>query len=87
MVKVFAVRLAGEGIDCYELRPGIIRTDMTRGVAAKYDRMIADGVTPIARWGQPEDVGRAAAALCSGEFSYMTGEALHVDGGLHIPRL
>ncbi|HZQ60873.1 MAG TPA: 3-ketoacyl-ACP reductase [Casimicrobiaceae bacterium] len=87
MVKLFAARLAPHGIGCYELRPGIIRTDMTRVAAARYDRIIAEGAVPMPRWGEPEDVGRAAALLCAGELTYMTGEALHVDGGLHLKRL
>lgn len=87
MVKLFAVRLAPHAIACYELRPGIIRTAMTQPVADRYDRLIEEGIAPIARWGEPDDVGRAAAALCAGDLSYMTGEILHVDGGLHIPRL
>lgn len=87
MNKVFAVRLAEAGIHCFELRPGIIRTDMTRVAADRYDRLIAEGLLPMSRWGEPDDVGKAAAALASGQFSYMTGEALHLDGGLHIHRL
>jgi NAD(P)-dependent dehydrogenase (short-subunit alcohol dehydrogenase family) len=87
MSKIFAVRLAGEGVACYEVRPGVIDTEMTRGVASKYDAMIANGLAPIARWGQPEDVGRAVAALCTGTFSYMTGQSIHVDGGMHVARL
>jgi NAD(P)-dependent dehydrogenase (short-subunit alcohol dehydrogenase family) len=87
MVKLFALRLADSGIACYEVRPGVIRTDMTRVATGKYDRLIAEGLTPIARWGEPEDVGRAIALLASGELSFVTGDALHVDGGLHIHRL
>lgn len=87
MVKLFAVRLARHGIACFELRPGIIRTEMTRPVASHYDSLIEEGIAPIARWGEPDDVGRAVAALCAGEFSYMTGEVLHIDGGMHIARL
>lgn len=87
MVKVFAVRLAAEGVACYEIRPGIIRTDMTRVAAARYDGLIAQGLLPEARWGEPADVGRAAAALAAGELSYMTGAALDVAGGMHIHRV
>ncbi len=87
LVKLFALRLGGAGIACYEVRPGVIRTDMTRVASAKYDRLIADGLTPIARWGEPEDVGRVIAALAAGELPFVTGDALHVDGGLHIHRL
>lgn len=87
MSKVFAVRLAEAGIHCFEVRPGIIRTDMTRVAADRYDRLIAEGLLPMPRWGEPDDVGKATAALANGQFSYMTGEALHLDGGLHIHRL
>jgi NAD(P)-dependent dehydrogenase (short-subunit alcohol dehydrogenase family) len=87
MVKLFALRLAPHGIACHEVRPGIVRTDMTRPVADRYDALIGEGRVPIARWGEPEDVGRAVAALCAGEFPYVTGQVLHVDGGLNIPTL
>jgi NAD(P)-dependent dehydrogenase (short-subunit alcohol dehydrogenase family) len=87
MVKLFALRLGEAGVGCYEVRPGVIRTDMTRVAKDKYDRLIAEGLTPIARWGEPEDVGRAIACLASGELSFVTGDALHVDGGLHIHKL
>jgi NAD(P)-dependent dehydrogenase (short-subunit alcohol dehydrogenase family) len=85
--RLWAARLAGEGIPVYEIRPGIIRTDMTAGVADKYDRLIADGLVPQGRWGTPEDVGRAVAALARGDAPYSTGAVLAVDGGLTIPRL
>ncbi|MCC6867337.1 MAG: 3-ketoacyl-ACP reductase [Burkholderiales bacterium] len=87
MVKLYALRLAGAGIACYEVRPGIIRTEMTRVATQKYDRLIADGLTPIARWGEPEDVGRVIACLAAGELPFVTGDAVHVDGGLHIHKL
>ncbi len=85
--KLFAVRLAPDHIPVYEVRPGIIATDMTAGVKETYDKRIADGLVPDARWGQPEDVGRAVAALLRGDVSYATGTILNVDGGLSIPRL
>jgi NAD(P)-dependent dehydrogenase (short-subunit alcohol dehydrogenase family) len=85
--KLFAVRLAEGGVAVFEVRPGVIRTDMTQVAAADYDRRIAEGLSPIARWGTPEDVGRAAAALAAGEFPFCTGDAIHVDGGFHIQRL
>lgn len=85
--QLFAVRLAEYGIHVYELRPGIIETDMTATVREKYDRMIADGLTPIARWGTPEDVGRAVVAIAQGAFPYSTGEVINVDGGFHLRRL
>ena len=87
MTKVFALRLASAGICCYEIRPGVIRTDMTKVAQAKYDKLIGEGLTPIARWGEPDDVGRAAATLACGEMPFVTGDAVNVDGGLHIQRL
>ena len=85
--KLFAARLAGDGVPVYEVRPGIVATDMTAGVKEAYDKRIADGLVPDARWGQPEDVGRAVAALLRGDIPYATGTIIHVDGGLSIPRL
>jgi 3-oxoacyl-[acyl-carrier protein] reductase len=85
--RLWAVRLAAEGIPVYEVRPGIVRTDMTAGVAAKYDALIADGTIPQARWGEPADVGRVVAALARGDAPYSTGAVITVDGGLAIPRL
>ncbi len=84
---LWATRLAEEGIRVYEVRPGIIRTDMTAGVAAKYDQLIAGGLTPQRRWGTPEDVGRAVAMLARDELPYSTGQVLMVDGGLSLRRL
>jgi 3-oxoacyl-[acyl-carrier protein] reductase len=86
-VRLFAVRLAEAGIPVYEVRPGIIATDMTAGVKDVYDRRIADGLIPEGRWGTAEDVGRAVAALVRGDLPYATGSVIHVDGGLSIPRL
>ena len=85
--KLFATRLGDEGIGVFEIQPGVIRTGMTAVAAADYDRRIADGLTPIRRWGEPGDVGRAVAALAGGAFGFSTGDAIHVDGGLHIQRL
>lgn len=87
MTKLYAVRLAELGIAVFEIRPGIIRTDMTAVVKDKYDRLIAEGVSPVRRWGEPGDIGAAAVALASGSFHFSTGDAIHVDGGLHIHRL
>ncbi|MBR2356624.1 MAG: 3-ketoacyl-ACP reductase [Lentisphaeria bacterium] len=84
--KLFAVRLAEENIAVYELRPGVIESDMTSVVTAKYDKMIAGGLTLQRRWGMPEDVGRAAAALVEGAFAYSTGQVINVDGGLTVER-
>ncbi len=85
--QLFAVRLAEYNIPVYEVRPGIIRSDMTAGVTEKYDRLIAGGLTLQPRWGEPADVGRAVAALASGSFPYSTGQVIMVDGGLTVPRL
>ena len=85
--KLFAVRLASEGICVYELRPGIIKSDMTRGVSAMYDKKIADGLVPQGRWGFPEDVGKAVAMLVSGSLAFSTGQKINVDGGLMLERL
>jgi NAD(P)-dependent dehydrogenase (short-subunit alcohol dehydrogenase family) len=86
-VKLFAARLAEHGIPVYEVRPGIIATDMTSGVRQAYDTRIADGLVPERRWGQPEDVGRVVAALARGDIPYATGSVIDVSGGLSIPRL
>jgi 3-oxoacyl-[acyl-carrier protein] reductase len=86
-VKLFAARLAEHGIPVYEVRPGIIRTDMTAAVKDIYDRRIADGLVPDRRWGENEDVGRAVRALVRGDVPYATGTIVHVDGGLSVPRL
>jgi len=85
--QLWAARLAEYNIDVYEVRPGIIATDMTRAVKAKYDRLLAAGLTLEKRWGLPQDVGRAVAVLARGELSYATGQVLTIDGGLSLPRL
>ena len=85
--KLWAARLAEHGVQVYELRPGIMATDMTSGVREKYDKMLSEGLVPSKRWGTPEDVGSAAGALLSGQFPFSTGEVIYVDGGLHIQRL
>ena len=85
--KVFALRLAPDRIPVYEVRPGIVATDMTAGVKEMYDKRIGEGLVPEARWGQPDDVGRAVAMLLRGDMAYATGTILNVDGGLSIPRL
>ncbi|PPK86220.1 NAD(P)-dependent dehydrogenase (short-subunit alcohol dehydrogenase family) [Neolewinella xylanilytica] len=87
MTQLFAARLAAEGIPVYELRPGIIKTDMTSVVTEKYDRLIAEGLTLQPRWGYPKDVGRAVAALVRGDFPYSTGQVIMIDGGLTLQRL
>lgn len=85
--RLFAARLAADGIPVFEVRPGVIATDMTAGVKEMYDRRIAEGLIPEQRWGQPDDVGRLVAALLRGDAPYATGSVIHVDGGLTIPRL
>lgn len=85
--RLYADRLAEYGINVYEVRPGIIATDMTAGVREKYDRLIAGGLCPISRIGQPEDVGRTVLALCDGYLGYSTGEIINVDGGMTIQKL
>ncbi len=85
--QLWAVRLAAEGIQVYELRPGIMQTDMTAGVKEKYDALMAQGIVPQRRWGQPEDVGKAVGAILTGAYPYSTGEILYVDGGMHLRQL
>ena len=85
--KLWSARLAAEGVQVLELRPGIMATDMTAGVKAKYDALIADGLVPQRRWGTPEDVGRAVRAILAGAFPFSTGEVIYLDGGFHISRL
>lgn len=85
--QLFAVRLGEFNISVYEVRPGVIDTDMTSGVKEKYDALIANGLCVQQRWGQPEDVGKVIGALATGSFPYSTGQVFMVDGGLTIPRL
>lgn len=87
LTQLFATRLGSEGIPVYEVRPGVIKTDMTSGVTAKYDQLIADGLCVQPRWGFPADVGKVVAALARGDLPYSTGQVVMVDGGLTIPRL
>ncbi len=87
MTELFAIRLGESNIPVYEIRPGIIETDMTSGVKAKYDKLIEDGLTVQRRWGQPEDVGRAVASVLRGDLPYSTGQVIMVDGGLTLNRL
>jgi NAD(P)-dependent dehydrogenase (short-subunit alcohol dehydrogenase family) len=86
-VKLWAARLAEGGIQVYEIRPGIMATDMTTPVKERYDALIAQGVVPQKRWGTPEDVGKAVRSLVKGDFAYSTGSVIHCDGGFHISRL
>ncbi|HLW92265.1 MAG TPA: 3-ketoacyl-ACP reductase [Roseiarcus sp.] len=86
-IKNFALRLAPRGIAVFEIRPGVIRTDMTAPVAGRYDEAIGAGLVPAARWGEPNDVAEAVAGLASGRFAFATGSVISVDGGLSVPRL
>ncbi len=79
--------MADSRIRVYDIRPGVIATDMTGAVKVTYDALIADGLTPIRRWGLPEDIGRAAAAVARGDLPFSTGEVLNVDGGFHLHTL
>ncbi|HMG69424.1 MAG TPA: 3-ketoacyl-ACP reductase [Chitinophagaceae bacterium] len=87
VTQLFAVRLGEFNIPVFEIRPGIIRTDMTAAVKEKYDKLINEGLLVQQRWGEPEDVGKVAASLANGNFMYGTGQVIMVDGGLTIPRL
>ena len=85
--KLFAFRLGEFNIPVYEVRPGVVKTDMTESVIEKYDQLIEEGMTVQKRWGEAEEVGKAVAALALGYFPYSTGQVIMVDGGLTIPRL
>jgi NAD(P)-dependent dehydrogenase (short-subunit alcohol dehydrogenase family) len=86
VTQLWATRLAEHGIRVYEVRPGVMDTDMTAGAKEKYTAMIAEGLSPIRRWGTPEDVGKAVAALATGAIPFTTGEVLNIDGGFHLRR-
>ena len=85
--QLFATRLANDGVQVFEIRPGIMETDMTSGVKEKYDKLIAEGLVPQKRWGTPEDVGLAVEAVLKGQFPFSTGNVISVDGGFHLRRL
>jgi NAD(P)-dependent dehydrogenase (short-subunit alcohol dehydrogenase family) len=87
MTMLYADRLAEFGIGVFEIRPGIIMTDMTSVVKKKYDKLIAEGLTPIKRWGQPEDIAEAVGAIAEGRLDFSTGQVINVDGGFHLRRL
>lgn len=87
VTALLADRLAEHGINVYEIRPGVVETGMTEAVKGKYDKLIAEGLTPIDRWGQPDDVGKAVAMLARGCLPFSTGEVINVDGGFHLRRL
>jgi NAD(P)-dependent dehydrogenase (short-subunit alcohol dehydrogenase family) len=85
--KLWAVRLAAENIQVMELRPGIMATDMTSGVKEKYDKLLAEGLVPQKRWGEPSDIGHAIEAILDGKFPFSTGDVINIDGGFHLRRL
>jgi NAD(P)-dependent dehydrogenase (short-subunit alcohol dehydrogenase family) len=87
VTQLFADKLAPRGIGVFEVRPGIIMTDMTAVVKEKYDKLIAEGITPIRRFGQPEDVAGCVLAVCGGYLDFSPGQVLNADGGFHIRRL
>jgi NAD(P)-dependent dehydrogenase (short-subunit alcohol dehydrogenase family) len=87
MTMLFADRLAEHGIQVFEIRPGVIETDMTAPVKEKYDRLFSEGITPLRRWGQPADVAKIVAAIAQDYLPYSTGEIINVDGGFHMRRL
>ena len=87
VTALFADRLAEHNIGVFEIRPGIIATDMTSVVKEKYDKLIAEGLTPIRRWGLPEDIGKAVSAIAEGKLDFSTGQVINVDGGFHLRRL
>jgi 3-oxoacyl-[acyl-carrier protein] reductase len=87
MTKLYASRLGEYGLGVFEIRPGIIETDMTAGVMEKYETLIAEGLTPLRRWGHPQDIANAVGAIASGTLDFATGAVLDVDGGFHIQRL
>jgi len=87
VTALFADRLAQYNIGVFEIRPGIIATDMTRVVKEKYDKLIAEGLTPIRRWGLPEDIGKAVGAIAEGKLDFSTGQVINVDGGFHLRHL
>ncbi len=84
MTALYAARLAEYGIGVHEIQPGIIETDMTAAVKERYDKLIEEGLTPIKRWGRPEDVGKAVIAIAKDLFPFSTGEVFNVDGGFHL---
>ena len=87
ITKLFADRLSEYNINVYEIRPGIIDTDMTKVAKDKYDKLISEGLTPIKRWGYPQDIAQAVSIFCSGKLNFCTGEVINVDGGFHLRRL
>jgi len=87
VTQLWALRLADHGVQVFELRPGIMATDMTAGVKEKYDALLAGGLVPMRRWGEAADVGYAVGAILGGDFPYSTGEVIYIDGGMHLRKL
>jgi len=85
--QLWAARLASDGVQVLEIRPGIMATDMTSGVKDKYDKLLAEGLVPMRRWGTPEDVGLAVRSVIDGHLSFSTGDVINIDGGFHLRRL
>lgn len=85
--QLWSVRLAAEGVQVLELRPGIMATDMTAGVKDKYDKLLAEGIVPQKRWGSPDDLGRAVQSILGGHFPFSVGDVINIDGGFHLRRL
>jgi NAD(P)-dependent dehydrogenase (short-subunit alcohol dehydrogenase family) len=85
--QLWAMRLADQGVQVIDVRPGIMTTDMTANVKDKYDALLAEGLVPQRRWGTPEDVGRAVRAILAGDLPFTTGTVIHVDGGFRVRRL
>ena len=87
VTALFADRLSEYGIPVFEIRPGIIKTDMTSAVTAKYDKLIAEGITPTKRWGEPDDIAKIVTSIAGGNFDFSTGQVFNADGGFHLRRL
>ena len=87
MTKLFAIRLAEYQIPVFEIQPGIIMTPMTEPVKEKYDKLFEKGITPIKRWGFPEDIAKVVSAIVRGDLPYSTGDVIHIDGGFHLRQL
>ena len=87
MTQLFAQRLVEENVRVFEIRPGIIETEMTSSVKDKYDKLIAEGLLPIQRWGKPDDIAKTVLGIVKGYYPYATGEVINIDGGFHMRSL
>jgi NAD(P)-dependent dehydrogenase (short-subunit alcohol dehydrogenase family) len=87
VTALFAARLAAHGVYVYEIRPGVIETDMTKAAKEKYDRLIEGDFTPVNRWGRPQDIADAVSMLCGSRMTFSTGDVINADGGFHLRRL